>query len=252
MNTNATANGCRTRPNPSATDRDGERLPRRRDRRQIGRGTGAPVALTVATAHRNGTGRGDRSGRARTCRRHGNATAGGCGAFGANLSALPCCRDRRKIGTPRTCRRLPVALTVPTLSPSAAWWRTVAPVGRSGRRTRRPVAVGRSPRRTRRPVAVGRSPRRTRDRRRHGGSGTRETGRGEPLPVPVRTRDRPRTCHPPEPVALLPSAYRTRGGCRLLPVALSEDRHGEPVTVGTVATANGCGRLSPRLPNLSA
>ena len=45
---------------------------------------GEPV--TVATAHRNGTGRGGESGRARTRRRHKNATAGGCGAFGGRLS----------------------------------------------------------------------------------------------------------------------------------------------------------------------
>ena len=99
-------------------------------------------------------------GTGRTRPNGGNATAGGCGAFGANLSAdypngaaIVRTESRRTVAAEcrHGCHGGTVAepLTVPNLSPSAAWWRTVAPVGRSGRRTRRPVAVGRSPRRTR-------------------------------------------------------------------------------------------------------
>ena len=66
-------------------------------------------------------------------------------------------------------------------------------------------------------------------------------------PVPVRTRDRHRTCHPPEPVALLPSADRTRGGCACCPLPcrkiatanppepVGRSERPEPVTVGAVS-----------------
>ena len=141
---------------------------------------GCPVAVTVGGMveagrgkrdaangcpvgrHRNATGRGGESGRARTRPNGANATAGGCGAFGANLSAD--CRRHGCGDCPNPSADYPNRITAngcPELGTVAA---------RQTIRTRHPSE----------PVTVG---------------GTEEAGRGEPLPVPVRTRDRSRTCH---------------------------------------------------------
>ena len=95
--------------------------------------------VTVATAHRNATGRGGESGRARTRRRHGNATAGGCGAFGGTVAnRCPFPSEPVTVGGTVSRRvKCPCkggasgAADCPNLSPSAALWREPSePVGR--------------------------------------------------------------------------------------------------------------------------
>ena len=165
--------------------------------------------------HRNATGRGGESGRARTRPNGANATAGGCGAFGANLSAD--CRRHGCGDCPNPSADYPNRITAngcPELGTVAA---------RQTIRTRHPSE----------PVTVG---------------GTEEAGRGEPLPVPVRTRDRSRTCHRRRYGGS--GTRRTRRRLRLSPRRLDccRTRHrrqvAEPVggtdgePVGTVATAH--------------
>ena len=109
-----------------AAQANGERLPnlsepvRRHERRTVAPVTCPAQAANLSgrpsggrsprAAHRNGTDGAARSGRARTRPAQGNARAGGCGAFPANLSANRChgCRlsgepvrrDRNRHGKP--------------------------------------------------------------------------------------------------------------------------------------------------------
>ena len=67
-------------------------------------GCGAQFVSQIGTRHRNATGGAARSGRARTCPASRNATAGGCGAFPANLSGRPC-EPIRTASRPAQARR---------------------------------------------------------------------------------------------------------------------------------------------------
>ena len=123
----------------------------------------------TGTAHRDGTGRGGESGRARTRPNGGNATAGGCGAFGGTVAGLSAVAPSEPVGGLCSCMRMHggTAGDCPNLSPSAVLSPRLP--RRDGRRrildrcrTRRPVTVtiggmveaGHGERLPRRPVGV--------------------------------------------------------------------------------------------------